>query len=80
MEHVKKVEQDELADGARRSRNQVTYDDGMSEEQWLQVRCDARSRRVELTLAHPTRRRWKRTTMDRNARALVDPRSPCWIV
>ncbi|ORY76015.1 SNF2 family N-terminal domain-domain-containing protein [Leucosporidium creatinivorum] len=37
MEHVKKVEQDELADGARRSRNQVTYDDGMSEEQWLQT-------------------------------------------
>lgn len=37
MEHVKKVEQDELADGVRRVRNQVTYDDGMSEEQWLQV-------------------------------------------
>lgn len=37
MEHKKTIIQDELADGARRSRNTVTYDDGMSEEQWLQV-------------------------------------------
>jgi hypothetical protein len=27
------------AEGVRRNRTAVTYDDGMSEEQWLQVRC-----------------------------------------
>lgn len=55
MEHVKKVEQDELADGARRSRNTVTYDDGMSEEQWLQVRflVFLRPRLAELTAHLP---------------------------
>ncbi|GAA5901825.1 hypothetical protein JCM8208_003598 [Rhodotorula glutinis] len=39
MEHAKIVHsRDESpADGARRNRTQVTYDDGLSEEQWLQT-------------------------------------------
>ncbi|GAA5970650.1 hypothetical protein JCM21900_000285 [Sporobolomyces salmonicolor] len=38
MEHVKAVaEPDEQPDGSRRARTQVTYDDGLSEEQWLQA-------------------------------------------
>lgn len=39
MEHIKKVEQDEITDGSRRARNTVQYDDGMTEEQWLKVRA-----------------------------------------
>ncbi|GAA5863719.1 hypothetical protein JCM3774_001226 [Rhodotorula dairenensis] len=35
MEHPKLEPEDENRDGARRNRTQVTYDDGMSEEQWL---------------------------------------------
>ncbi|KAI5474907.1 ATP-dependent helicase STH1/SNF2 [Pseudohyphozyma bogoriensis] len=39
MEHqVEVVGEDEIiAEGARRARTQVTYDDGLSEEQWLQA-------------------------------------------
>lgn len=37
MEHIKRVEQDEITDGSRRARNAVMYDDGQSEEQWLKV-------------------------------------------
>ncbi|TNY22936.1 SNF2-family ATP dependent chromatin remodeling factor snf21 [Rhodotorula diobovata] len=42
MEHAKVVHsRDESpADGARRNRTQVTYDDGLSEEQWLQTMED----------------------------------------
>ncbi|KPV73767.1 uncharacterized protein RHOBADRAFT_48765 [Rhodotorula graminis WP1] len=42
MEHAKIVHsRDESpADGARRNRTQVTYDDGLSEEQWLQTMED----------------------------------------
>lgn len=39
MEHAKAVvEPDEQPEGSTRRRTAVTYDDGMSEEQWLQVR------------------------------------------
>ncbi|BGP01946.1 Nuclear protein STH1/NPS1 [Rhodotorula toruloides] len=38
MDHPKAVvESDVRPDGSRRNRTQVTYDDGMSEEQWLQA-------------------------------------------
>ncbi|GAA6046906.1 hypothetical protein JCM3770_003422 [Rhodotorula araucariae] len=38
MEHPKaNVRDDSPADGARRNRTQVQYDDGLSEEQWLQA-------------------------------------------
>lgn len=39
MEHASQIIEDEIFDdGARRVRTQVQYDDGLSEDQWLQVR------------------------------------------
>ncbi|GAA6020667.1 hypothetical protein JCM8202_004534 [Rhodotorula sphaerocarpa] len=37
MEHPKAVVGDENRDGSRRNRTQVMYDDGLTEEQWLQT-------------------------------------------
>lgn len=61
MEHASQVIQDEIFDdGARRARTQVTYDDGLSEEQWLVVSESHNIRHSILPDALALYRDWKR--------------------
>ncbi len=43
MEHEKLVISDEIVEGDKRQRGEVVYDDGLSEEQWLEVNPPALS-------------------------------------
>lgn len=57
MDHPKIVPEDENRDGGRRNRTNVQYDDGMSEEQWLQT--------MEEEEDEPEKKRTKRAAAER---------------